>query len=153
MRHVDYKCSAIVNVVDSVVNTNDTVLFEAVKSYARIHLVLKRMDELLEPNGLDERSGDKFKSLRAKVLRPVFPSSEGLQVFPLVRRAMCRTLNCFPTAKSHSLLPRVFINGMNSSLFVEGCENDTPNFKFVWGITLTGLTCSQLSLHVSNDEC
>ena len=80
--NVDYKCSAIVNVVDSVVNTDDAVLCEAVKSDSQIHLVLKRMDELLEPNRLDERSGDKLKSFRAKVLRivHVFPSNDDVRM-------------------------------------------------------------------------
>ena len=68
--NVGYKCSAIVNVVDSVVNEHDAVLCEAVKSNAQIHVLLKRMDELpLESEGLDERSCDKLKSFRAKLFR------------------------------------------------------------------------------------
>ena len=56
-----------------VVNEHDAVLCEAVKSDARDSCVLKRMDELpLESNRLDERSGDKLKSFRAKLLRIAF---------------------------------------------------------------------------------
>jgi hypothetical protein len=66
---VDYKCSAIINVVDSVVNEHDTVLCEVIKSDgSQIHLVMKLTDELLELNRLDERSADKLKSLRTKLL-------------------------------------------------------------------------------------
>ena len=44
--NVDYKCSTIVNVIDSVVNEHNTTLCEVIKSDdSQIHLVLKLTDE------------------------------------------------------------------------------------------------------------